>query len=517
MTDFAQIDPKRVQIDQAELQKLMDQGLGFDDAVRAYLAMQEATAAQPLGELPPTEPPDLWPPDESAAVAIPSARPEPAAPAAAQDIGGLAFTAHVLRALIDGRPVNGHMGNLAEEYRALADDIQAAPNKTQRAAAFDAALTRLDQAAAAELRRAVFAIDPLAPIPDPAPAQEQEPARYAFFWADAALEPLPPIEWAIDKLFSVGSVNIMFGPPGTKKTWALLDAAVCMATGKDWLGMATLQGTALVIDEESGPQRLKRRLADVMRAHCAGPATPLAVASLAAFNLREDQDAAELHKLITATGARLVIIDALADVMPGGDENAVKDVQPLMLRLRKIANQTQCAIVLIHHSNKAGDYRGSTALPGAVDCMVQVSSATGSTNIDFEVVKSRDGEPFKFAAVARWLEDPAQFHLIPSDPKQFTQKVAKNWAYVLRYMAASGGVATIKDIESNADSCTDKSARQGVYGLTGEGYLQRTDGGKQGTPATYAFTDKVQELLDLLGLMVVNNSASDQAPEEGKL
>ncbi len=69
-------------------------------------------------------------------------------------------------------------------------------------------------------------------------------------------------------------------------------------------------------------------------------------------------------RAIRDVDAKLVIIDALADVMAGGDENSVKDTQPVFMQLRKIAEETGAAILVIHHVNKMGDYRGSTAIPG---------------------------------------------------------------------------------------------------------------------------------------------------------
>jgi RecA-family ATPase len=76
-----------------------------------------------------------------------------------------------------------------------------------------------------------------------------------------------------------------------------------------------------------------------------------------------------------------VIVDALADVMPGRDENAVKDTAPIFLTLRKIAEETQCAIIVIHHSNKTGGYRGSSAIKGAIDLLLSVEKKNEITHM----------------------------------------------------------------------------------------------------------------------------------------
>ena len=105
-----------------------------------------------------------------------------------------------------------------------------------------------------------------------------------------ALSPQPPINWIVEPLFSAGSLVVPAGDPGSKKTYSLLDLDVCVATGKPWLRFQTKQCPVLIIDEESGERRLNRRLGDILRAHSAGPDTPLQYVTLAHFDLRKEGD-----------------------------------------------------------------------------------------------------------------------------------------------------------------------------------------------------------------------------------
>jgi hypothetical protein len=86
--------------------------------------------------------------------------------------------------------------------------------------------------------------------------------------------------------------------------------------------------------------------------------------------------------------------------MRGRDENSVKDVQPVFLSLRKIAEETCAAIVVIHHANKCGSYRGSTAIKGSLDLLVSVESKTGTNEIAFRTDKAHDSLPVHFGATA---------------------------------------------------------------------------------------------------------------------
>lgn len=314
-------------------------------------------------------------------------------------------------------------------------------------------------------------------------------ARYELRWSRDAMKPKEPIKWIVENLFSEGSLNVLMGDPGSKKTWLSMDLCVAVAAGVRWLGRETTQGPALIIDEESGLRRLERRLEGILRARHAPIDTPLAYVSLAQFDARKPEDVAALRQLIEKVGATLVVIDALADIMPGGDENAVSDVQPVFMALRKIAEETRAAIVVIHHTNKAGGYRGSTAIPGGVDLMLKVESKADSPNLDITSEKVRDVEPFTMAAFIRFEDEPFKVFISPSDRPEEPAKLPAGEEYVLRYLREHGA-ATMKDIMDHADTCTDKTARVSVYSLAKRGVVERVDKGGPGETATYDLVRK---------------------------
>jgi hypothetical protein len=308
--------------------------------------------------------------------------------------------------------------------------------------------------------------------------------RYTLHTAAEALEPQPDTLWLIDGLFSEGSVNLLVGDPGTAKTYSLLDAAVCVAMGLPWLTFATTQTAALVIDEESGPRRIARRLGDCLRGHDGDAETPIYYTTLDRFDLRSGDDIAALRAAIGETDARFVVIDALVDIMPGGDENAVADVQPVFIALRDLADEAGAAIVLIHHNNKAGGYRGSSAMHGAVDTLIGVKK--DGDEIALDTLKRRDGEPFKFAAVGYW--EPGRFWMVQTEVTESPTVLSKSEQYVIRYLTERGA-SELTEITAHADICSGGSARNAVYALTNKGFTERCDAGGQGTKATYDLTE----------------------------
>ncbi len=327
------------------------------------------------------------------------------------------------------------------------------------------------------------------------PATKKTKGILEILTANDALTPQPPIDWIVDGLISAGSVNIFYGEGGSKKTWALLDMAVCVATGDQWLNFKTTKNHVLLIDEESGKRRILRRLGDVLRGHNADHNTEIFTISLAGFDLGQVDWIGELTNQINMTNSKLVIIDALADVMPGRDENLVKDVQPIFLALRKIAEDTQAAIILIHHANKGKqDYRGSTAIKGAIDLLLQIESEPQNTLINFKTIKARDTEPLSFAASAQFMTiNPQMFWLISTTAPKKNKTYTKAQTYVLTYLLKNC-TCTIDDIKINADPaiCSARTAQNATGDLMSVGLVERGNLGGQGIKATYQLTQKGQ-------------------------
>ena len=238
--------------------------------------------------------------------------------------------------------------------------------------------------------------------------------RFKVHWADEALELQLPIAYAVKPIFCAGSVSVLVGEGGSEKTYVLLDAAVCIARGKPWLEFENSRDIALIIDEESGQRRLKHRIANTLRGYGGDANTKVGYVSLAQLNLYEPTDVNTLHLLVKQNNAGCVVIDALVDVMLRGDENSTKDVQPIFVALRGIAEDTRAAIVLIHHATKAGSYRGSTAINAACDLMLIVENGQDN-RMTLNTEKARDIKPIIFGATSHF-EDGA-FYLAPSEPK----------------------------------------------------------------------------------------------------
>ena len=84
-----------------------------------------------------------------------------------------------------------------------------------------------------------------------------EPVSLATLLEEQDNEP----QYLVSSILPMGGVCILGGEPGAGKTWVVLTLARDVASGKPFLGkFPTELGAVLIIDEESGRNRLRKRM-----------------------------------------------------------------------------------------------------------------------------------------------------------------------------------------------------------------------------------------------------------------
>ena len=84
--------------------------------------------------------------------------------------------------------------------------------------------------------------------------------------ADFLAMPLDPPAELVEGILHKGSKLAFGGSSKSFKTWCLLDLAISVATGADWLGRRTTQGKVLFLNFEIQPHAWQRRIAAVASA-----------------------------------------------------------------------------------------------------------------------------------------------------------------------------------------------------------------------------------------------------------
>ncbi|AOL94666.1 RecA-family ATPase [Porphyrobacter sp. LM 6] len=109
----------------------------------------------------------------------------------------------------------------------------------------------------------------------------------------------------------------------------------------------------------------------------------------------------QLRSTIAATGARLLVLDNLAHLFLG-NENDRGQVTRFFAALNKLASDTECAILLLAHTNKKGEeYSGSTAMQNAVRSSLSIEREEGG-DPEVRVLKVSKGNYVKPGEVTRF-------------------------------------------------------------------------------------------------------------------
>lgn len=215
--------------------------------------------------------------------------------------------------------------------------------------------------------------------------------------------------------------------------------------------------------------------------------------SHAGFKLDDKESSSLLQEEIIQHNIGFMVIDALAEIMDG-DENKKEDTLPVFSRLRKIANDTDTSILVLHNSNKKGGYRGSSAIKAAVDLMVRVEGDEESKFLDYVTEKNRHGKKLLWSAKSVWTDDKSQFYLEERESLIGKKRPSPSQEYVLRFLKENGP-SSIADIMASADTCSETAARGAVYSLAREERIYRTNPGVSGpgNPAIYDLKNKDED------------------------
>jgi len=195
------------------------------------------------------------------------------------------------------------------------------------------------------------------------------------------------IDFIHDPLIPEGSITLLCGDAGIGKSYISLFLGILMADGSEFLGAKMKQKNVLFVDLESSLSLLNTRIQSI------GIKSENIFFYTEPLNFLMKEDIAELKNEILYRDAGFCVIDSLMDVIPGINENDSGAMNQIFSALRSLVKQTGCSFLIIHHVNKAnGDYRGSSAIKGAIDALYTLKSVKERSNykiLEIEPTKTR--------------------------------------------------------------------------------------------------------------------------------
>jgi KaiC/GvpD/RAD55 family RecA-like ATPase len=182
------------------------------------------------------------------------------------------------------------------------------------------------------------------------------------------LENMPPTRWLIPDEIPEESTVIVFGPSGVGKSFKVLNDAERVGQHKP---------VAYIMGE--GKSGYKARHKAWLKFHKRKDEKLYFYEDAVLFTNQTEYEAFmdEVRDIKPA----MVIIDTFAQCFDG-EENSSRDVGSFMRTCNRMKQELHCAVVIIHHTTKAGGTeRGSGAMRGAADVMIEISDDEGMMKV----------------------------------------------------------------------------------------------------------------------------------------
>jgi hypothetical protein len=207
--------------------------------------------------------------------------------------------------------------------------------------------------------------------------------------------------WIVKDVIPKAGRILAYGSGGSYKSSLFFDLSVSVASGG--MLMETMQighyGRVLVISTEGTRRTMRRRLLGHMRSRNVSPEIVELYFGRKPLYLNEPGDFSMFKQLVESIKPVMVVCDPYVNFL-SSSENDTDDVKKLTRSLDDLIEENEFAMVFIHHSNMAGNIRGSTVIQGWADTTIkftvkrkqQVPELPGVHDIlTADVDKQRDG------------------------------------------------------------------------------------------------------------------------------
>lgn len=198
--------------------------------------------------------------------------------------------------------------------------------------------------------------------------------------------------WLIKGILPAEGLAVVYGASGSGKTFMVLDMALSVCLGISWRGLTVHQGGAVYVCAEGKNGFRKRARAYAQQNGLDIDSIGMHVIADAP-SLLDKTDVADLIASIATCGpVKVVVLDTLAQVTAGANENSGEDMGRALKAAQAVSKYFGCLVLLVHHSGKdeTRGARGWSGIKGALDAELEVTRAEHDRVLS--VTKQKDGE-----------------------------------------------------------------------------------------------------------------------------
>lgn len=176
----------------------------------------------------------------------------------------------------------------------------------------------------------------------------------------AEVDAMGPPTWLFRGVWPADAYGVLGAEDKAGKTWAIGDAAVCVATGRSWLGMfpCDAPGPVLVFVGEGGKRNTVRRMRAIAEAHGVRAEDLDIVTVDRVPHLNSASQLLEVEQHLTARPPRLVILDPLYLAARGADGSSLYGMGEALEGLQHLCQAAGAALLVVTHFRKDPPSRG---------------------------------------------------------------------------------------------------------------------------------------------------------------
>jgi hypothetical protein len=186
-----------------------------------------------------------------------------------------------------------------------------------------------------------------------------------------------PRAYLVKGLISPAEMSVWWGPPKCAKSFLMLRIAYAVAKGLPVFGRRIHACPVLYVAAEGEAglagrlKAIRDELGDAPRFHLIAQPTDL-------LHDGGDLESVKQAALDHRVGAKLIVLDTLARMMAGGDENGPEDMGLFITNVGALRSYTGAHVAIVHHGTKnpnGSTPRGHGSLIGAADLVVEIAKA----------------------------------------------------------------------------------------------------------------------------------------------
>ncbi len=302
---------------------------------------------------------------------------------------------------------------------------------------------------------------------------------------------IKPPTWIVPNILPQG-LAVLAGRPKGGKSWLALKLALSVASGTEFLGNDCKPGKVLYAALEDTPYRLKSRIGKLWDDDRTVPADLHATTDIPRL------DATGLPVLeawVQEHRPRLIILDTWAKCKASGDskKNAYEQDVEIASRIKKLADENECCILLLHHENKANandqnwlnSLSGSLGLPATVDTILSLKREMGAD----EAVLKRAGRDLTDDSdlALEWTEEGWRYQGLAKETK-----CGKERLLILHSLRDAGEPVSVTYISADIGK-TANATRSLLFKMVKGGLVAKTSKGTYQIPQERRFKDDDDE------------------------